>query len=191
MCVPALQVDQQPSWVHGAPLLPHQLQACAWLRSSWLQHRPAVLADDQGLGKTASAVAFIASLLQELKATAPVLIVAPLATLSFWEGARGAVGALCFCRAGCVDGAFLYANTVLLSCRPLPFPRHTCAPLHVLTFLLPCWCPACPAVLVLLLGELAFWLPANSHIVVYSGSVAARAMLQVRLQRCVGVVVGM
>ena len=47
---------------------------------------------------------------------------------------------------------------------------------------LPRWCPACPAVLVLLPGELAFWLPANSHIVVYSGSVAARAMLQVRLQ---------
>lgn len=81
-----MQVDQQPPWVHGAPLLPHQLQAAAWLRASWLQRRPAVLADDQGLGKTASAVAYIASLLQELKATAPVLVVAPLATLSFWEG---------------------------------------------------------------------------------------------------------
>lgn len=81
------QADQQPPWVHGAPLLPHQLQACAWLRSMWLQRRAAVLADDQGLGKTASAVAYIASLLQEFKSTAPVLVVAPLATLNFWEGA--------------------------------------------------------------------------------------------------------
>jgi SNF2 family DNA or RNA helicase len=81
-----LQVDQQPPWVYGAPLLPHQLQACAWLRNMWLQRHAAVLADDQGLGKTASAAAYIGSLLQEFKSTAPVLIVAPLATLSFWEG---------------------------------------------------------------------------------------------------------
>lgn len=87
-CLPvvSVQLDQQPSWVHGAPLLPHQLQAAAWLRAMWLQRRAAVLADDQGLGKTASAAAYIASLLQELKVTAPVLVVAPLATVSFWEG---------------------------------------------------------------------------------------------------------
>lgn len=37
----------------------------------------------------------------------------------------------------------------------------------------------CCAVLVHPSGELAFWLPPESHVVVYSGSVAARAMLQV------------
>lgn len=73
--------------MHGAPLLPHQLQATAWLRSMWLQCQAAVLADDQGLGKTASAAAYIGSLLAEFKCTAPVLVVAPLATISFWEGA--------------------------------------------------------------------------------------------------------
>jgi len=36
-----------------------------------------------------------------------------------------------------------------------------------------------PADPVCTLGELAFWLPPESNIVVYSGSVAARAMLQV------------
>ena len=95
-----LQVDQQPPWVQGAPLLPHQLQAAAWLRGMWLQRRAAVLGDDQGLGKTATAAAFIAGLLQEFKATAPVLVVAPLATISFWEG-RQATGkgdpAMCLC----------------------------------------------------------------------------------------------
>jgi SNF2 family DNA or RNA helicase len=88
-----MQADQQPPWVQGAALLPHQIQACAWLRSMWLQRRAAVLADDQGLGKTASAAAYIGSVLQEFKAHAPVLVVAPLATLSFWEG-RWLAGAL-------------------------------------------------------------------------------------------------
>lgn len=72
--------------MHGAPLLPHQLQAASWLRSMWLHRRAAVLADDQGLGKTASSVTYIASLLHEFKATSPVLVVAPLAMLTFWEG---------------------------------------------------------------------------------------------------------
>jgi hypothetical protein len=61
----------------------------------WLQRRAAVLADDQGLGKTASAVAYVASLLQEFKSTAPVLVVAPLATLNFWEGAYCTAAVAC------------------------------------------------------------------------------------------------
>lgn len=54
----------------------------------WVAKRPALLADEQGLGKTASCVAYIASLLAEFKVTAPVLVVAPLSMLGFWEGER-------------------------------------------------------------------------------------------------------
>lgn len=52
----------------------------------WLHKRTAVLADEQGMGKTASAVAYISSLLHEFEVTAPVLVVVPSNMLSFWEG---------------------------------------------------------------------------------------------------------
>jgi SNF2 family DNA or RNA helicase len=81
-----LQIEQQPAYIHGTALQRHQLSALQWLRTMWLAKRPAVLADEQGLGKTASCIAYIASLLAEFKATAPVLVVVPLAMLGFWEG---------------------------------------------------------------------------------------------------------
>jgi SNF2 family DNA or RNA helicase len=81
-----LQVEQQPPYVFGTELQRHQLAALQWLRSMWVAKRPAVLADEQGLGKTASCIAYIASLLAEFKATAPVLVVVPLSMLGFWEG---------------------------------------------------------------------------------------------------------
>lgn len=108
--------------MHGAPLLPHQLQACAWLRSMWLQRQAAVLADDQGLGKTASAVAYIANLLQEFKSTAPVLIVAPLATLSFWEGGstrHALLGVHCKPRRTICDGSFLRCSPEGTFCKQI------------------------------------------------------------------------
>jgi hypothetical protein len=150
--------------VHGAPLLPHQLQAASWLRSMWLHRRAAVLADDQGLGKTASTAAYIASLLHEFHVTSPVLVVAPLAMLSFWEGAcllcvpyRAGLGAACCCAR-----------------------RERCSAACVFLLLLSLLLPFAP-------GELAFWLPLESHVVTYSGSVSARAVLQVRVCVCVSI----
>jgi hypothetical protein len=63
----------------------------------WLSKRPAVLADEQGLGKTASCIAYIASLLAEFKVTAPVLVVVPLSMLGFWEGepVQASIAGLC------------------------------------------------------------------------------------------------
>jgi SNF2 family DNA or RNA helicase len=82
------QIEQQPAYIYGTQLQRHQLSALQWLRSMWVAKRPALLADEQGLGKTASCVAYIASLLAEFKVTAPVLVVAPLSMLGFWEGER-------------------------------------------------------------------------------------------------------
>lgn len=78
---------EQPSWVCGAPLQPHQLTALDWLRTMWVNRLPAVLADEPGLGKTASTIAFMASLLKEFHVTSPLLIVAPQSMLECWEGA--------------------------------------------------------------------------------------------------------
>lgn len=83
------QVDCQPGYVLGAQLQPHQLSALQWLRSMWVAKRPAVLADEQGLGKTASCIAYLSALLHEFHATSPVLVVVPLSMLGFWEGERG------------------------------------------------------------------------------------------------------
>ena len=46
----------------------------------------AILADDQGLGKTATAVAFIQALRHEFKVCGPMLVVVPQSALGFWEG---------------------------------------------------------------------------------------------------------
>jgi hypothetical protein len=86
-----MQVDQQPAYVSGPPLLPHQLQALQWMREMWVQRRAAVLADQQGSGKTASCIAYLSCLINEFNVTRPVLIVAPLSMLRFWEGEQALV----------------------------------------------------------------------------------------------------
>jgi SNF2 family DNA or RNA helicase len=77
---------EHPPWLRGTALHPHQLAALNWLRAAWAAGRPAVIADEIGLGKTASVIAFLTSLVEEFKATAPILVVVPLSMLSFWEG---------------------------------------------------------------------------------------------------------
>lgn len=57
-----------------------------WLRESCLEGLSAILADEQGLGKTASVVGFLEALRTEFKSGSPVLIVVPPASLAFWEG---------------------------------------------------------------------------------------------------------
>ena len=55
-------LSDQPSWVHGGALYPHQLEAVNWLRRLWAEGRPTLLADGSGLGKTASVITFLQSL---------------------------------------------------------------------------------------------------------------------------------
>ena len=49
----------QPECVKGGRLFPHQLEGVSWLRRQWVEGRHAVLADDSGMGKTATVVAFL------------------------------------------------------------------------------------------------------------------------------------
>ncbi len=67
---------------------PPRLQAINWLRRQWSEGNNAVLADEQGLGKSASVLAFLQSLRVDFACPGPVLLVAPAASLPFWEGAR-------------------------------------------------------------------------------------------------------
>ena len=46
-----------------------------------------MLADEQGLGKSASVLTFLQSLRADFSCPGPVLLVAPAASLTFWEGA--------------------------------------------------------------------------------------------------------
>ncbi len=56
-------VAEPPAFVSGGQLHGHQLQALNWLRRQWAKGAGSVLADAQGLGKTAVAIAFLQSLL--------------------------------------------------------------------------------------------------------------------------------
>lgn len=62
-------------------------QAINWLRRQWSEGNNAVLADEQGMGKSASVLAFLRSLRVDFACPGPVLLVAPAASLPFWEGA--------------------------------------------------------------------------------------------------------
>jgi SNF2 family DNA or RNA helicase len=52
-------VTEQPEWVRGGKLYPHQLEAVNWLRRQWAADAPVLMADDSGLGKTATVIAFL------------------------------------------------------------------------------------------------------------------------------------
>ena len=57
-----------------------------WLRRQCLTGLSAVLADERGMGKTASVVTVVQSLRRDFQALGPVLVVVPPASLAFWEG---------------------------------------------------------------------------------------------------------
>lgn len=67
------EVAEQPEWVRGgATLLPHQLEALNWLRARWASGTPCAIADDVGLGKTATIISFLQCLRWQLITSAPV-----------------------------------------------------------------------------------------------------------------------
>ena len=60
---PLPELSEQPVFVTGGRLYPHQLAAVNWLRSMWVRKQAAVLADDQGLGKTATLITYLQCML--------------------------------------------------------------------------------------------------------------------------------
>ena len=56
-------LSEQPACISGGRLFPHQLSGVNWLRKQWVAGSHAVLADDSGMGKTATAVAYLQSIL--------------------------------------------------------------------------------------------------------------------------------
>lgn len=83
-CLPAPLPLNTPS--PPPPAAPSR-QAINWLRRQWSEGNNAVLADEQGLGKSASVLTFLQSLRADFSCPGPVLLVAPAASLTFWEGA--------------------------------------------------------------------------------------------------------
>ncbi|XP_058072116.1 protein CHROMATIN REMODELING 4 isoform X2 [Magnolia sinica] len=75
---------EQPEYLKGGLLFPHQLEALNWLRKCWHKSKNVILADEMGLGKTVSACAFISSLYFEFKARLPCLVLVPLSTMPNW-----------------------------------------------------------------------------------------------------------
>jgi hypothetical protein len=81
------EIDATPECVAaGGELYPHQLAALNWLRRQWSEGNAAVFADEGGLGKNATVLAFLRTLRLDYGCAGPVLIVAPASGLTTWEG---------------------------------------------------------------------------------------------------------
>eukprot|EP00250_Pteridium_aquilinum_P014046 c21746_g1_i1 orf=310-7884(+) len=77
-------LNEQPVYLKGGSLFPHQMEALNWLRKCWGRKKNVILADEMGLGKTISASAFLCSLYKEFKVKAPCLVLVPLSTMPNW-----------------------------------------------------------------------------------------------------------
>ncbi|CAM6104306.1 unnamed protein product [Calypogeia fissa] len=77
-------IKEQPKYLKGGSLFPHQMEALNWLCKCWHRQRNVILADEMGLGKTISACSFIASVRHEFKVRTPCLVLVPLSTMPNW-----------------------------------------------------------------------------------------------------------
>ncbi|KAH6556102.1 hypothetical protein KP509_1Z205000 [Ceratopteris richardii] len=77
-------LTEQPVYIKGGTLFPHQMEALNWLRKCWWRKKNVILADEMGLGKTISASAFLCSLYREFNVNAPCLVLVPLSTMPNW-----------------------------------------------------------------------------------------------------------
>eukprot|EP00798_Chlamydomonas_sp_ICE-L_P025170 gene25170-10800_t len=59
--------------------------ALQWMQGMWAKEHHCVLADDAGLGKTASVVTFLHNLITQGRVCRPILVIAPQARLRDWE----------------------------------------------------------------------------------------------------------
>ena len=74
VCLPASlqpkeKYEEQPSYitVTGGTLHGYQLEGLNWMRFSWAQRTNTILADEMGLGKTIQTIAFLYSLVKEVR----------------------------------------------------------------------------------------------------------------------------
>ena len=67
---PQEKYEEQPNFISvtGGKLHGYQLEGLNWLRFSWVQHTNTILADEMGLGKTIQTIAFLYSLVKEVRA---------------------------------------------------------------------------------------------------------------------------
>ncbi|KAJ2861870.1 hypothetical protein GGI22_002340, partial [Coemansia erecta] len=93
-----LDVSGQPSFLRGGRLMDHQIVGTNWLLERWRKRKPAILADEMGMGKTIQVIAFILAIyhstiqtgLSGAKATAsntgtfPFFVVVPTTLVSNW-----------------------------------------------------------------------------------------------------------
>ncbi|KAI7857532.1 P-loop containing nucleoside triphosphate hydrolase protein [Circinella umbellata] len=77
------ELKQQPDFIRGGTLMPHQLDGLNWLIFQWERAKGCVLADDMGLGKTIQIVTFLNFLLTKYDIY-PFLVVVPLSTTTNW-----------------------------------------------------------------------------------------------------------
>lgn len=78
-----LLLEAENPLLHAMSLM---MQALNWLRQKTVDGLSCILADDPGLGKTATAVAYAQTLRYEFKCCGPILVVVPPTALPFWEG---------------------------------------------------------------------------------------------------------
>ena len=64
---PSEKYSEQPAYLINGNLHGYQLEGVNWLRFSWAQHTNTILADEMGLGKTIQTIAFLFSLVKEVK----------------------------------------------------------------------------------------------------------------------------
>ncbi|KAI8144647.1 P-loop containing nucleoside triphosphate hydrolase protein [Fennellomyces sp. T-0311] len=77
------ELKQQPEFVRGGNLMPHQLDGLNWLIFQWERNLGCVLADDMGLGKTIQIVTLLNYLLKRYEIF-PFVVVVPLSTATNW-----------------------------------------------------------------------------------------------------------
>ena len=69
----------------GRRLREYQLVALDWLQTMYRENLPALLADEQGLGRRVVTAAFISNLVCEVGAPGPHLILSPASSLHRWQ----------------------------------------------------------------------------------------------------------
>jgi SNF2 family DNA or RNA helicase len=79
------QILQQHVYKNGGQLRDYQAEGVAWMLANFVNQRNSILADEMGLGKTLQTAAVAEILAHTLNRGGPVLIVAPLSTLTHWH----------------------------------------------------------------------------------------------------------
>jgi chromodomain-helicase-DNA-binding protein 4 len=81
---PFKEKAKQPENLIGGELMKYQVDGMNWLYYQWYQQKSGILADEMGLGKTIQIIAFLATMVHDIKCF-PFLIVVPNSTCANWR----------------------------------------------------------------------------------------------------------